>query len=508
LDFDAIATGVGLILTPGSILLIFLAILIGVVIGALPGLSSTMAVALLLPFTIGLDPVLAISMMAALYCAGTFGGSITAILINAPGAPPAVATALDGYPLAKRGEAGRALGVAAISSVSGGMISLVIFILSAPLLAAIALSFRPQEYFALTLFGLSMLAVISGMSALRNLIAGALGVLVSTVGIHLVTGVERFTFGTSWLYEGIDFIPVLIGIFALSEMLTQSQAVDRAKERIRKVAIKLPSRADLKEIWVTILRSSGIGTFIGILPAEGTTVAAIMGYNEAKRWSKHKDQFGHGAIEGVAGPEAANNAGTGGAMVPTLALGIPGSGTTAVILAALIMHGFRPGPYLMRETPEILYAIFAAMFIANIAFLFVGLAGAKLFSMITLIPRTFLWPSVFIFSIVGAYAYEQTMFHVWVMLIAGVVGFFAMRHGFGPAPFVMGLVLGGLIEKSWSQAMLIFDSNWLRFFESPICNVFFLLTALSLTSPLFGPPLMAALRRLRGRSRGTPQPEH
>ena len=501
MDVDTILAGVTLILDPYGIVLIFVSVVIGVLIGALPGLSSTMAVALLLPFTIGLEPVLAISMMAALYCAGTFGGSITAILINTPGAPPAVATALDGYPMAQRGEAGRALGMAAIASVIGGIFSLIVFIIAAPLLAAIALSFRPQEYFALTLFGLSMLAAISGKSALRNLIAGAFGVLVSTVGIHLVTGVERFTFGSSGLYEGIDFVPVLIGIFAISEMLNQSQSLDVVRERVRSLAVRLPSREDLRRCRATILRSCGIGTFIGILPAEGTTVAAIMGYNEAKRWSKHKEEFGKGSIEGIAGPEAANNAGTGGAMVPTLALGIPGSGTTAVILAALMMHGFRPGPYLMRETPEFLYAIFTAMLIANFMFLFVGLAGAKLFSMITLIPRAFLWPSVFVLSAVGSYAYNHSMFDVWIMLVAGFVGFLALRHGFGPAPFVMGLVLGGLIEESWSQAMIIFDSAWWRFFESPICNLFFALTVLSLLGPYLGSGLSAIARRIYPRMR-------
>lgn len=496
MDISAILTGVELIVSPMSMLLIFVSVVIGVLVGALPGLSSSMAVALLLPFTIGLNPVLAISMMAALYCAGTFGGSITAILINTPGAPPAVATSFDGYPLAQRGEAGRALGMAAVASVIGGMFSLVVFIIAAPLLAAIALKFRPQEYFALTLFGLSMLAAISGKSALRNMISGALGVLVSTVGIALVTGIERFTFGLPVLYDGIDFVPVLIGIFAISELLSQSQAVDRAKERIRSVALRLPSREDFRRCRATIARSSVIGTLIGILPAEGTTVAAIMGYNEAKRWSKNKEEFGKGAIEGVAGPEAANNAGTGGAMVPTLALGIPGSGTTAIILAALMMHGLRPGPYLMRETPEFLYAIFTAMLIANFMFLFVGLAGVKLFSLITLIPRTFLWPAVFVFALIGAYAYRQAPIDVWVMLISGIIGFFGLRHGFGPAPFVMGLVLGGLLEKSWSQAMIIFDGNWLLFFQSPISNLFFVLAALS----LLGPFIARGVNRLVGNS--------
>ena len=484
---EPVIQGLLLVLDPFNIALIFGGVVIGVIVGALPGLSSPMAVALLLPFTITLDPVPAICMMAALYCAGTFGGSITAILINAPGAPPAAATAIDGYPMAKRGEAGRALGMAAVSSVLGGIFSLVVFLFAAPMLAQVALKFRPPEYFALTVFALSMLATISGKSSLRNLIAGAFGVLLGTAGIHLTTGVERFTFGFYEMTEGISFIPVLIGLFALGELLGQSQSLKVAYERITSIVIKLPSREDFRKVRWTILRSSFIGTFIGILPAEGATVAAIMGYNEAKRWSKNKEEFGHGAIEGIAGPEAANNAATGGAMVPTLALGIPGSATTAIILAALIMHGFRPGPYLMLETPHFIYAIFGAMLLANFMFLGIGLGGAKLFARITLIPRQLLWPAVFVFSMVGAYSFASSIFDIWVMLVAGMVGFLMKRHGFAPAPLVMGLILGKLVEESLSQSMIMFDNNWFRFFESPIVNGFFLMTALGLLWPVIGP---------------------
>ena len=494
---EPVLEGFALIADPFNVALIFGGVLIGVLVGALPGLSSPMAVALLLPFTITLEPVPAIAMMAALYCAGTFGGSITAILINAPGAPPAVATAIDGYPMAARGEAGRALGIAAVSSICGGVFSLIIFLLAAPLLAKIATSFRPQEYFALTIFALSMLASISGKSSLRNLIAGAVGVLISTIGIHLTTAVERFTFGIPELTEGIQFIPVLIGLFAIGELLNQSQSLDKVYERITAVVVRLPSRDDFRRIRGTILRSCGIGTFIGILPAEGATVAAIMGYNEAKRWAKNKHEFGTGCPEGIAGPEAANNAATGGAMVPTLALGIPGSGTTAIILAALIMHGFRPGPYLMKETPEFMYAIFIAMLFANVMFLVIGLAGAKVFSRVTLIPRTLLWPSVFVFSVIGAYSTGASLFDVWVMLISGVIGFIMLRHGFGPAPLVMGLILGTLVEESLSQSMILLDNNWLRFFESPIVNVFFAFTVIGLGWPWIKAGVARLFRRAK-----------
>jgi putative tricarboxylic transport membrane protein len=386
--------------------------------------------------------------------------------------------------MAKNGEAGRALGLATYSSVAGGIISLLIFLIATPMLAKVALKFGPQEYFALTLFALSMLASISGKSSIRNLISGTIGVLIGTVGIHLTTGVERFTFGFDDFTEGIGFVPVLIGLFAMGELIHQSQAANRVYDHVTSMVVKLPSKADIKRVWPTVLRSSGIGTFIGILPAEGSTIAAIIGYNEAKRWSKDKDKFGTGVPEGIAGPEAANNAATGGAMVPTLALGIPGSGTTAVILAALIMHGIRPGPYLMQETPEFVYAIFGAMLLANFMFLGIGLAGAKLFSRVTLIPKNILWPAVFVFAVIGSFAFASSVFDVWVMMVAGVVGFFMNRHGFGPAPLVMGLILGNLVEESFSQSMIIYDNEWWRLFEGPIVNLFFAFTALSLFWPL------------------------
>ena len=464
----------------------------GVLIGALPGLTSTMATALLLPFTVMMDPIPAIALLSALYCAGTFGGSITAILINAPGAPPAAATAIDGYPMAQRGEAGRALGMATVSSTIGGIFSVLVLVTAAPLLAKLAYNFGPPEYFALALFGLSMLASITKGSAVKNLMGGAFGVLIATIGIDFTTGVERFTFGFPEMTEGIHFIPVMIGIFGGAELLTQSATLHVIYDRVAAMAVRLPSREDFKRVWKTIVRSCGIGSFIGILPAEGGTVAAMIGYNEARRWSKHKEEFGSGSIEGIAGPEAANNAATGGAMVPTLALGIPGSGTTAVILGALLVHGLRPGPYLFQEQPDLLYGIFAAMFVANVLFLGIGLVGAKIFARITLIPRTFLWPAVFVLAVVGSYSLDQALIDVWFMLAFGLLGFVFRRFGFAPAPIIMGLILGELVENTLKQSLLLFEHNWLLFFERPIVVTFFLLTLLG----LFGPVLFGWLGRL------------
>ncbi len=462
----------------------------GVVVGALPGLSSSMAVALLLPFSLYLEPIPAMALLSALYCAGTFGGSITAILINAPGAPPAAATAFDGYPMAVTGQAGRALGIAAVASSCGGIFSVVVLVVAAPLLASVAYGFGPPEYFALALFGLSMLSAIGGSSPLKNLIGGWLGLLIATIGIDLTTGVERFTFGVAELYDGVDFVPVLIGLFAITEALNQAGKLAAPLETIRLSATRLPTLDDFKRVRATILRSSVIGTFIGILPAEGSTMAAMVGYNEAKRWSKEPERFGHGAIEGVAGPEAANNAATGGAMVPTLALGIPGSATAAVIMGGLQVHGLRPGPFLFEEQPTLLYAIFLSMLVANVLFLFVGLAGAKVFARISLVPKALLWPTVFVLSVIGAYGVNGSMVDVWIMLLAGLVGFVLKRNGFGPAPIIMGIVLGGLVERSLAQSMILFDQRWTGFLGRPVALGFFALALVSLAAPL--------LRRTRG----------
>jgi len=465
----------------------------GVIVGALPGLSSSMAVALLLPFSLYLEPIPAIALLSALYCAGTFGGSITAILINAPGAPPAAATAFDGYPLAVKGEAGRALGIAAVASACGGIFSVLVLLIAAPLLARMAYTFGPPEYFALAVFGLSMLSSISGAQPVKNLIGGCFGLLIATVGVDLTTGVERLTFGIPELYDGIHFIPVLIGLFAITELLSQAQILGLEKVSVAVTAVKLPTWEDFRQVRATILRSSGIGTLIGVLPAEGSTMAAMIGYNEAKRWSKHPDEFGKGAIDGIAGPEAANNAATGGSMVPTLALGIPGSATAAVILGGLQVQGLRPGPYLFEEQPGLLYGIFFAMLLSNLLFLVVGLIGAKLFSRISLVPTTLLWPTVFALCFVGAYGLEQSLVDVWVMLVAGLIGFGLKRYGFSPAPIIMGLVLGGLVETSLAQSMIIFDQQWTGFLARPISLLFFALALVSVVNA----PVRGFIRKLR-----------
>ncbi len=472
------------VLDPYLLLLIFATTIVGVIIGVLPGLGATTGAALLLPFTLTMEPVHAITVLSTIYVSATFAGSITAILINTPGTAAAAATTLDGYPLAQRGEAGRALGVAVVSSTFGGVFSVIVLCIAAPVLARVAYEFRPPEYFALTLFGLSMLASISAGGAVRNLIGGVFGVWLSTIGAERATGIERFMFGNYELYEGLTFVPVFIGLFAMSELLVQSKRVNQIVESIGlKGAVKLPSKEDYKRIWKTILRSCGIGTFIGVLPAEGATVASMIGYSEARRWSKNKEEFGKGAIEGIAGAEAANNAATGGAMVPTMVLGIPGSGTTAIILVGLMVHGLRPGPYLFTEQVDTVYQIFGAMLIANLMFMVMGLYGAKLFARISLVPLAILWPIVFALSVIGAYALNSSLLDLWLVMIFGVIGFFARRHGFAVAPIAVGLILGEMVETNLQNSLKMFDGEWWLILTQPLAAFFLVLAVLGLCGP-------------------------
>jgi putative tricarboxylic transport membrane protein len=471
------------VLDPYLLLLLLATTVLGVVIGVLPGLGATTGAALLLPFTLTMQPVHAIAVLATIYVSATFAGSITAILINTPGTPAAAATTFDGYPLAQRGEAGRALGIAVVSSTVGGIFSIIVLCIAAPMLARVAYEFRPPEYFALTLFGLSMLASISAGGAVRNLIGGIFGVWLATIGSDRATGIERFMFGNYELYEGLAFVPVMIGLFAMSELLVQSKRVNQVIETVTMNAVRLPSKEDYKRIWKTILRSCGIGTFIGILPAEGATVASMIGYSEARRWSKHKEEFGKGSVEGIAGAEAANNAATGGAMVPTMVLGIPGSGTTAIILVGLMVHGLRPGPYLFTEQVDTVYQIFGAMLVANIMFLVLGLYAAKVFARISLVPSAILWPIVFSLSVIGAYALNSSLLDVWIVLIFGVVGFFARRHGFAVAPIAVGLILGEMVETNLQNSLKMFEGKWWLIAMEPLAALFLILAFLGLCGP-------------------------
>jgi len=476
--------GLSILWDPFIMGMIVLGTVLGIFVGALPGISGSTTIALMLPMTIAMGPIPAICFLGAIYCAANFGGSITAILVNAPGDPSASATALEGYKMAQKGEAGLALGMSAVSSAIGGIVSIVVLVVAAPLLARTAYSFGPPEYFALALFGLSMCAAVGGDSAIKNLIAAALGLLIATVGMDLTTGVERYAFGVMELADGIGFVPVLIGLFALGEMLDQATRRFGNATIAFEDAARVPGWAEMKKCNRCIWIGSAVGTIIGVLPALGATAAALIGYNETRRWSKHKEEFGKGSIEGVAGPEAANNAAVGGNMVPTLALGIPGSATAAIIMAALIVQGVRPGPHLFNEQPTLLYAVFFSMLAANLLFLGMGLYMARFFARISLIPAAFLWPAVFVLCVIGAYGPNQSMGDVYVMLAAGVVGFLFRRAGFSPAPLIMGLVLGGMVEETLKQSLIIFGDDLSGFLGRPIALVLFAVTASGLLWPV------------------------
>ena len=480
---EALAAMGSIVFDVNLLFLIFATTILGVIIGVLPGLGSTTGAALLLPFTLTMEPVHAITVLTTIYVSATFAGSIRAILINTPGTSAAAATTFDGYPLAQRGEAGRALGIAVVASTIGGIFSVIVLCIAAPMLARVAYEFRPPEYFALTVFGLSMLASISAGGAVKNIIGGVFGVWLATIGAERVTGIERYTFGHYELYEGLAFVPVFIGLFAMSELLMQSKRLKDVAEAIGLKAVKLPTKEDYKKIWRTVLRSCGIGTFIGILPAEGATVASMIGYSEARRWSKNKEEFGKGSVEGIAGAEAANNAATGGAMVPTMVLGIPGSGTTAIILVGLMVHGLRPGPYLFTEQVDTVYQIFGAMLVANVMFLFMGLYAAKFFARISLIPITLLWPIVFALCVIGAYSLNSSLLDIWIVMAFGVLGFFARRHGFAVAPIAVGLILGEMVETNLQNSLKMFDGEWWLIFTQPLAVVFLVLAFLGLCGP-------------------------
>jgi len=491
---EAFLGGMGILLDPFTVFMILAGTVLGITVGALPGISGSTTIALMLPITLGLDPVVSLAFLGSIYCAANFGGSITAILVNAPGDPSASATALEGYKMAERGEAGMALGISAVASAIGGIFSVVAMIIAAPLLARAAYSFGPPEYFALALFGLSMCGVVGGDSVLKNLMAASFGVLLATVGIDLTTGVERFTFGFYDLSDGVSFVAALIGLFAVGEMLDQATQQVGKPSLLKMDAVRIPGRKEFRKCNRSIWLGSVLGTLIGILPALGATTASLIAYNETRRWSKNRHEFGHGSIEGVAGPEAANNAAVGGCMVPTLALGIPGSATTAIILAGLIVQGVRPGPHLFSEQPILLYAVFSSMLAANLLYLVIGLGAAKLFARISLIPPALLWPTVFVLSVIGAYGANQSMGDVWLMMGFGIVGFLFRRTGFSPAPLIMGLVLGAMVEESLKQSLLIFGDEIVSGFAGrPIAMTLLFITALGLLGPL----LLRALTRLR-----------
>ncbi|OUN00890.1 MAG: transporter [Paenibacillaceae bacterium ZCTH02-B3] len=460
---------------------------IGMLVGVLPGLGPTTVTALLLPLTFGLDPIPAIIMLAGIYYGSMYGGTITTVLINTPGEAASVITALDGYPMAKQGRAGTALGVAAIGSFVGGTLSVVGLAFVAPPLARLALEFGPAEFFALIVLGLSLIVGLMGKSLIRGLIAALFGFILSLIGQDPITGSLRWTFGQPHLMGGLDFVTIAIGMFGLSEILI---AFEQKTEAGAKIAAKikglLPRREEWRPTIMSILRGTGIGFLIGLIPGSNTVIPNILSYTVEKRLAKDPPRFGKGAIEGVAGPETANNAYCGSALIPLFTLGIPSSPTIAILFGAFIMHGLTPGPTLMQTDADLVWAIIASMFIGNLILLIMNLPLAGMWARIALIPPRYLYPVVLIICIIGAYTVSNSLWDVGVMLVFGIIGYLFRKLDIPLAPVVLTFILGNLMETSMMQALIGFQGNFLGFFQRPISGtllaVSILIIALSVYS--------------------------
>ncbi|BDF72339.1 C4-dicarboxylate ABC transporter permease [Oscillospiraceae bacterium] len=455
----------------------------GIIVGALPGLTGTMCIALLLPLTYGLNPITGILLLLGVYCGGIYGGSITAILINTPGTPASAATALDGYQMAKKGHGLRALHDALSASTIGGLFSCVVLLFAAPPIAAFALKFGPSEYFALALFGLTIIASVGGKSQIKGLLMGFVGLLISCVGIDPMDGVSRFTFGINRMQGGIDTIPVLIGLFAITEIMNKGRDLHRNMGAALKVEKEKIAFRDVLKYKLTLLKSSILGVFIGAVPGTGAAISSFLAYNEAKRCSKTPEAFGHGCEEAVVASESANNAVTGATLIPLLTLGIPGDTNTAVLLGALTMQGIAAGPQLFVQQKEWVYTIMIGLIVVNLFMYLQGRLFIRGFVNITKIPTHTLVPILVVLCVIGAYAIDYSVFNAILMVVIGIFGYFVTKLDFPLTPMVIGLVLGKLCESNLRRALIVSKGNWSTFFTSPIACFFIALSVVMLVLP-------------------------
>ncbi|MBR1485859.1 MAG: tripartite tricarboxylate transporter permease [Synergistaceae bacterium] len=484
--WDLFVNGFSVFLDPYTALMVVFAIIVGTIFGALPGVSATMAVALGLPFTYSMQPIPAIVFLVAVYCSSITGGSITAILFKIPGVPSSAPTTFDGYPMAQRGEAGKALGIALGSSAIGGLVSALAMLTLSPQLTQAALSFSPADIFAITFMGLSILTCLDSKNILRTLISGLLGLLLACVGQDPMYAVQRLTFGSGELIAGLEMIPVLIGIFAVTEVLKQTKARDTLKsdESNASVNTKMPSFKEWWGIKWLLARCSVIGTVIGILPGAGATIASFLCYSTETKLSKHPEKFGTGIIDGVAASETANNAATGGAMVPLLSLGIPGGNAAAVMMSALVLKGVQLGPLLLVNQPEYLSATFASMVVTNILMVVVAIGIAKVFAQILAVPYSYLGPIIIMLAIIGSYATNMSIADVKIMAIAGVIGLVISACHFNSAALILGLVLGVICEGNFSRAYTINRADLVKMFSSPVAGTLMAVSILLLVWPI------------------------
>lgn len=463
----------------------FLSVAVGIVIGSLPGLSAAMGVALLIPITFGMPAETALIALAGVYCGAMYGGSISAILLHTPGTSSAAATAIDGYQMTLKGQAGKALATATIASFIGGILSSVALYTLSPPLASLALKFGPAEYFWLSIFGLTIIAGVSAKSMLKGLISGALGLVLSTIGMDPMLGIPRFTFGNNGLLQGLPFTATLIGLFSMSQVLLLAEKKIKDLKGSREVKDKVYlSKDEIKRITPVSLWSAIIGIVVGILPGAGGTIASFIGYNEAKRFTKDKEAFGTGIIEGVAGPEAANNAVTGGSLIPTLTLGIPGNSVTAILLGGLVIQGLKPGPDLFTIHGKTTYTFFAGFVIVNILMLILGLFAVRLFAKVSKVSDAVLIPIIFALSVIGSYAISNNMLDVWVMFIFGIVGYFVKKFNLNSAAIVLALILGPIGETGLRRTLIMHKGNYMALFGSTISWVLIGISVLSLMTPV------------------------
>jgi putative tricarboxylic transport membrane protein len=472
---DQLLDGFLLFATLESFIALGLGVFIGVIVGAIPGLTTPMAVALTLPFTFTLSPVTGILLLLGVYKGGIYGGSITAILINAPGTPAASCTVLDGYPMAKKGEAKRALDIALYSSCVADFISNISLILFAGILASFALKFGPAEVFTLIFFSLTIISGVSGTQLLKGMASACLGLLLATIGMDLVYGTNRFIFGQTDLLAGLNFIPVLIGLFAVPEILNFfcKEQIKLEKNPLAGIGASIK---DFLSCFKTIIRGSFIGVILGAIPGIGAAPSAFLSYSEAKRTSKNGDNFGKGEIEGVAAAEAGNNGVAGATMIPLLALGIPGDVITAIILGAFMIHGLRPGPLMFTQNIDLIYAIFMGIMLSSIYLFGIGKICIKFISKISDIPHRILFPIVLILCIFGSYAVNNSTFDIAIMFLMGILGFAMLKLSIPTAPFLIGFILGPILEDSFRQSLLISRGSYAIFFSTPICWFFWILT--------------------------------
>lgn len=460
---------------------LMIGVLAGIAVGAIPGLSTTMSIALLLPFTFVLDPINGMALLLGIYSSSVYSGSIPAVLLRMPGTPAAAATLIDGYPLTQQGKSGKALAVSLVASVIGGLFGGVLLLFFAPTFAQYALAFGPAEFFMLAVFALALIASMSEGQMVKGMLSGILGLLIATVGTDPIDGYPRFTFGTSELLAGLEFIPVLIGLFGVAEALRNFEISTTRKTRdVQKTGTFKLTWKELRDLSPGSLYSSAIGFFVGLLPGTGGDIGAFVAHNEVRRLSRDKSRFGRGDVRGVAAAEAANNAAVPGSIAPTLVLGVPGNSAAAVLIGALTVHGIQPGPQLMSGSADLVYAIFWLLILVPLAMLIVGLLGIRLWGQITQISTSYLWPAILSVSVIGAYAMRGSAIDVVVMVAAGVVGYAMLKNGFPPAPLVIGLIVGPLAETGFRRAMIL-NSGSIGWILQPIPFALLILSILTVT---------------------------